>query len=1101
MRKRLSSLLAAAFFLFPFSSPAQSHPQPSSLAREPHRWTSRFAQYTQIPGATRVGSETCKACHSDVASNFQHAYHAQQGVECEDCHGPGSLHAQSADITKIISFSHRTAAEANGVCLGCHVQEQSVRNWMAGPHAGNGVRCTDCHQVHSTAPSPNAAMRLNFEAAATGHGATRVEDIVPESKVMFQARAEANDACLRCHQAERAQMSLPYHHPLREGKMSCVDCHDPHGGPTGNNLRAATVNQLCLQCHTQYRGPFAYQHPPVTESCVNCHVAHGSPNTNLLTVSEPALCLQCHAGHHNGAGLPLTDRCTDCHVSIHGTDVPTPSGGSRFVDKGPSEEQLRTGNTAPLVATVANQQRLAALTHGSVPAMPALSLHAAPILSAGASAPFGSAFLADMSGGFQAVSAEAPASDTTAMFSVTPAEHRFVDVTGFGGRVGEFDSLENAEGGDVEEAYVSKSRQLTILSRANVLTGDDYHSVSQVTLGDRLQAGFDVRSLVQQQDHYPFYAFPVLDIPPGSTTPPDSTTDLIPSGTVFGVVRRIGNAYGRVKLPKIPVHVFVNGNWQARAGTTQLAYLDENTTPAVYVNGANTTCGAQCHYNSQFQPVNYTTRGVSGGGEVDWHSLDLIAEHTYSSFNDRLPFPTATFTGPFTPENEGISTANPPVCPAAVPNCNPGPAPMDVAAGNYYIDIPPPSTMSSDRVNLNWTPSARISFNGNANYSRLRDTYTNYPQNVFNSDETLNWNPVDRLRITADYHQANTINNFTPYYTLYGNVSYHDHWEGARAEYELPHGFDVEAYYRRSGITRSNSAFWPQLYSIDNTDLSYVVPSSTSNTTGLAGRYHDRGFWSARAGYEWTGTHDPGYLIVPENNNRVFGDVTLTPVHWLVFANDISIIIQNGSPAIPLLRADGTGDVGNFQRRNRFYFETATATLPILPAWNVAIGYSYQQNDLTTYVAFQNDPSVGYVIDEPAVPYKQITQAYWGESRYSLKQRLGVNLRITYNSARSGYRPDLNPNDAATLGNQTLISSGTFDPIMFAAALSNLQFSSTQISQVIVPQWIGQSKAYYLFPRKFEGGLVFYYGSYKDYLNPNLNGVLRTFSIYVGRTW
>ena len=68
-------------------------------------------------------------------------------------------------------------------------------------------------------------------------------------------------------------------------------------------------------------------------------------------------------------------------------------------------------------------------------------------------------------------------------------------------------------------------------------------------------------------------------------------------------------------------------------------------------------------------------------------------------------------------------------------------------------------------------------------------------------------------------------------------------------------------------------------------------------------------------------------------------------------------------------------------------------------------------------------------------------------------------------------------------------------------ALGNLAFSANQISGVIVPQWIGQGKAYYMFPRKFEGGLVFYYGSYRDYWNPNLNGVLRTFNIYIGRSW
>jgi hypothetical protein len=414
------------------------------------------------------------------------------------------------------------------------------------------------------------------------------------------------------------------------------------------------------------------------------------------------------------------------------------------------------------------------------------------------------------------------------------------------------------------------------------------------------------------------------------------------------------------------------------------------------------------------------------------------------------------------------------------------------------LDIPSPSQASSDRLNLSWTASPQLSFNGNVDYTRLRNTFTNNPQNTFGTDETLNWRPLERLRVTADYHQQNLINNFTPYYSLYGNMSYHDHSEGVRLDYELPTGFDVDTYYRRSGITRSNASLWPQIYSIDNTDLLTVVPSSFSNTTGLALRYHDRGgTWSARAGYEWTGTHDPGYLIVPQSNNRIFGNVTYAPATWLTFTNDLSIMVQNAFPAIPLPNTPG-----DFQRRNRFYTETASATLRLVPAWYLGLGYSYQQNNLTTYMAFQNDSAVGYVIDEPAVPYKQLSQTYWGESSYTIKQRLGLNLRLTYNSAHSGMRPDVNPNDAAQLGNQALIQQGAFDPNgLFPAALGNVQFAATQVSQVIVPQWIGESKVNYLFPRKFEGGLVFYYGSYRDYWNPNLNGVLRNFNVYVGRSW
>ncbi len=433
-------------------------------------------------------------------------------------------------------------------------------------------------------------------------------------------------------------------------------------------------------------------------------------------------------------------------------------------------------------------------------------------------------------------------------------------------------------------------------------------------------------------------------------------------------------------------------------------------------------------------------------------------------------------------------------------------------------------------MSLNWTASPKLTFNGNVSYTRLRDLYTSYPQNAFDTDETLNWRPLDRLRVAADYHQQNLLNNFTPYYSLFGNVSYHNHWEGLKLEYELPRNFDVETYYKRNGITRSNAALWndtryniygSQIYSVDNTDLLKVVPSSFSNTAGLALRYHDANLWSARAGYEWTGTHDPGYLIVPRSNNRVFANVTLTPSSWLVFANDTNIIVQNAFPAVPLpdsppnlvspspspgaTTSFGLNIAGlppTFQRRNRFYIDTASATLRVRPSWNLGLGYSYQQNNMLTYMAFQNDSATGYILDEPLVPYKQITQAYWGESTYALKQRAGLNLRVTYNSARSGFRPDLNPNDAARLGNQYLIQTNTFDPLgLFPSALGNLNTISTQISEVTVPQWIGQSKAYYLFPHKFEGGLIFYYGSYRDYWNPNLNGVLRTFNVYVGRSF
>ena len=257
-----------------------------------------------------------------------------------------------------------------------------------------------------------------------------------------------------------------------------------------------------------------------------CHTPHGSPNTNLLSVSEPALCMQCHAGHHNGAGLPLSDRCTNCHGSIHGTDTPTPSGGSRFIDKGPSDPQL--------VAAARSGAALAS-PHSQAAAPSAVRLlpSHAPTLAIGAA---GGALgmlsrLTPMSGanlsGGGADPTEIGTENTDAAYSLVPGAYRFVDQTGFGGRVGEYDTLQQSAGADVATSYVSELNHLTVVSRGNVLSSQDYQAASQLTAGKWVRVSFDMRSFVQQQDHYPFYAFPVLDVPPGTrhlrTAPPTSS--------------------------------------------------------------------------------------------------------------------------------------------------------------------------------------------------------------------------------------------------------------------------------------------------------------------------------------------------------------------------------------------------------------------------------------------------------------------------------------------------------------------------------------------------------------------------------------------------
>jgi DmsE family decaheme c-type cytochrome len=293
-------LLGLVFFLIGLASPADK-PSKKTAYWEGEK---AFAKYVEVPGAERVGSKECLACHQEPAKAYHRSAHALAGVECEDCHGAGSLHAKGEDnYGKIIKAGARSAEAANGVCLGCHASAHELQNWFSGAHQSHEVRCLDCHRVHVAEPK-------------------------------LEARRLQNEACMRCHRKQEAESRLPYHHPVVEAKMGCADCHDPHGGTAGNNLRADNLNDLCLQCHAEFQGPFTYQHAPVQESCLKCHTSHGSMQSNLLQVSQPILCLQCHAGHHNGSGVPLTNRCTNCHSAIHGTDIPSATGGSVFIDKG-----------------------------------------------------------------------------------------------------------------------------------------------------------------------------------------------------------------------------------------------------------------------------------------------------------------------------------------------------------------------------------------------------------------------------------------------------------------------------------------------------------------------------------------------------------------------------------------------------------------------------------------------------------------------------------------------------------------------------------------------------------------------------------------------
>jgi DmsE family decaheme c-type cytochrome len=274
-----------------------------------------------LEAATYVGADTCKGCHEDRYNSYLKTYHSTKTdsktpaakQECESCHGAGSDHVDAGGgrgVGGIIPLGLKTSTpkKINETCLTCHSQAKMF--WKTGVHANRNLACTNCHTLH-----PEEKAKVN--------------------KSLLKMPSET-ETCFMCHKDKKAIMQRSSHMPVREGKLTCATCHDPHGTGAARNLKAATPNQLCYKCHTEKRGPFLWEHAPVRESCLNCHDAHGSQHDKMLVAKRPFLiCQRCHIATRHPSTLYDTSgiatqnnrlinrSCLNCHSMIHGSNHPS----------------------------------------------------------------------------------------------------------------------------------------------------------------------------------------------------------------------------------------------------------------------------------------------------------------------------------------------------------------------------------------------------------------------------------------------------------------------------------------------------------------------------------------------------------------------------------------------------------------------------------------------------------------------------------------------------------------------------------------------------------------------------------------------------------
>ncbi len=228
---------------------------------------------------TRPIPATCMSCHNampDFVPGSENRFaEAPDGIDCERCHGPGSIHVEAkragevVDVTKeidrtIVNPRKLPIDRQFDVCRRCHMQGAAV--WKRSP--------------------------LEFRPAL------RLSDF---ENVFWPRYADSTHQFIMASHPDRLQMSACFtesrKRPETFGAMTCTTCHDPHVGV--KTLGADHYAQVCASCHTPENDNLCAEDEAVRarvgDNCVSCHmpvsgsidIPHVKVTDHFIRVTKP----------------------------------------------------------------------------------------------------------------------------------------------------------------------------------------------------------------------------------------------------------------------------------------------------------------------------------------------------------------------------------------------------------------------------------------------------------------------------------------------------------------------------------------------------------------------------------------------------------------------------------------------------------------------------------------------------------------------------------------------------------------------------------------------------------------------------------------------
>lgn len=238
-----------------FEAPLSFYTKPGKWALSPGY---EFGDY----GFNRPILAACIVCHSgrpqitnSESAKLQQPPFAELAIGCENCHGPGEAHIVAAEMGSPSSI----------------VNPAKLSSWLS-----NNI-CMSCHQTGDARVLKSGKSYRDFRPGQN------LEETLSIFVVPFDRASAPKDDLLEHY----LSMRLSKCYLGSSGKLSCINCHDPHVQPSAG--QAPQYFRLkCLACHSEKSCAIPLtlrQRKTPPDDCAGCHM----PKRDVAVISHSVL--------------------------------------------------------------------------------------------------------------------------------------------------------------------------------------------------------------------------------------------------------------------------------------------------------------------------------------------------------------------------------------------------------------------------------------------------------------------------------------------------------------------------------------------------------------------------------------------------------------------------------------------------------------------------------------------------------------------------------------------------------------------------------------------------------------------------------------------